>query len=180
MDDFTVYGNNFEESLQNLEKVLIRCQETNLALSYEKCKMLLTEGIVLGHHISSKGIQVDPTKIEIITSLPPPKTQREVKNLLGHASYYHRFIVNFTKLATPLFKFLVKDVDFCWDQYCQLAFETLKAELSLAPVLRGPNWSLHFHIYTDVSENSLGGVLEQKDNQDYYAIYFINKNLTPT
>ena len=74
MDDFIVYGNNFEESLQHLEKVLIRCQETNLALSYEKCKMLLTECIFLGHHISSKGIKVDPTKIEIITSLLPSKT----------------------------------------------------------------------------------------------------------
>ena len=53
MDDFTAYGNTFQEALDNLEKVLIRCQETNLALSHEKCKMLLTEGIVLGHHISS-------------------------------------------------------------------------------------------------------------------------------
>ena len=72
MDAFTVYGNNFEEALHNLEKVLIRCQETNLSLSYEKCKMLLTECIFLGHHISSKGIKVDLVKIEIITNLPPP------------------------------------------------------------------------------------------------------------
>ena len=93
--------------------------------------------------------------------------------------YYRRFIANFTNISSPLFKLLVKYVYFCWHQYCPLFFETLKVELSLAPVLRGPNWSLHFHIYTDVSENSLGGVLEQKDNQDYYAIYFINKNLTP-
>ena len=74
MDDFIVYGNNFEEALHNLEEVLIKCQETNLALSYKKCKMLLIEGIVLGHHISSKGIKVDLAKIEIITSHPPPKT----------------------------------------------------------------------------------------------------------
>lgn len=60
MDDFTVYGDTFSEALKNLEKVLIRCQESNLSLSHEKCKMLLTEGIVLGHHISAKGIQVDP------------------------------------------------------------------------------------------------------------------------
>ena len=70
MDDFTAYVNTFQESLENLEKVLIRCQETNLALSHEKCKMLLTEGIVLGHHISSQGIKVDPAKIELIVGLP--------------------------------------------------------------------------------------------------------------
>ena len=127
MDDFTVYRNNFEETLHNLEIVLIRFQEPNLALSYEKCRMLSNKGIVLGHHISSKGIKVDPAKIEIITSLTPPKTQKEVKSFLGHVGYYRRFIENFTKIAAPLFKFLFKDVNFCWDQCFQLAFETLKA-----------------------------------------------------
>ena len=74
MDDFTTYGNTFQEALDNLEKFLIQCQETNLALSHEKCKMLLTEGIVLGHHISSQGIKVDHTKIKVIVGLPSPKT----------------------------------------------------------------------------------------------------------
>ena len=73
MDEFTTYGNTFQEYLDNLEKVLIRCQETNLSLSRKKCKMLLTEGIVLGHHVSSHGIKVDPTKIEVIVGLPSPK-----------------------------------------------------------------------------------------------------------
>ena len=63
MDDFTIYENAFEEALENLEKVLIRFQEANLALSHEKCKMMLTEGIVLSHHISSTGIKVDLAKI---------------------------------------------------------------------------------------------------------------------
>ena len=76
MDDFIAYGNTFQEALDNLEKVQIRCQETNLALSHDKCKMLLTEGIVLEHHVSSQGIKVDPTKIEVIVGLQSPKTQK--------------------------------------------------------------------------------------------------------
>lgn len=72
MDDFTVYGDTFHEALANLEKILIRCQETNLALSHEKCKMLLTEGIMLRHHILANRIQVDPSKIEVLSGLPPP------------------------------------------------------------------------------------------------------------
>ena len=76
MDDFKSYGNTFQEALNNLEKVLIRSQATNLALSHEKCKMLLIEGIFLGHHVSPQGIKVDPAKIEVIVSLPPPKTQK--------------------------------------------------------------------------------------------------------
>ena len=92
MDDFIAYGNTFQEALENLEKVLIRCQETNLALSHEKCKMLLTEAIVLGHHIYSQGIKVDHAKIEVIVGLPSPKTQKEVRRFMGHVGYYHRFI----------------------------------------------------------------------------------------
>jgi hypothetical protein len=78
MDDFMVYGDTFEEALANLEKVLIRCKETNLSLSHEKCHMLLTEGIVLGHHISPVGIKVDPTKIQAISDLSIPKSQKDV------------------------------------------------------------------------------------------------------
>ena len=113
MDDFTVYGNTFEEALSNLEKVLIRCQESNLSLSHEKCKMLLTEGIVLGHHLSVEGIKVDPAKIEVIVNLPSPKTQKDVRSFLGHAGYYRRFIENFTKIIAPMFKFMVT----AWSAY---------------------------------------------------------------
>ena len=81
MDDFTVYGNTIQEALVNLEKVLIRWQDANLALSHEKCKMMLTKGIVLGHHVSSTGIKVDPTKIEVMSKLPPPQTQKKVRSI---------------------------------------------------------------------------------------------------
>jgi hypothetical protein len=71
--------------------------------------MLLTEGIVLGHHLSAEGIKVDPAKIEVIVNLPSPKTQKDVRRFLGHAGYYRRFIENFTKVANPMFKLLTKD-----------------------------------------------------------------------
>ena len=67
------------------------------------------EGIVLGHHVSSQGIKVDPSKIEVIVGLPYPKTQKEVRSFLGHAGYYRCFIENFTKIAAPMFKLLTKD-----------------------------------------------------------------------
>jgi hypothetical protein len=101
MDDFTVYGDDFQQALDNLEKVLIRCRETNLSLNHEKYRMMLTEGIVLGHHISSIRIQVDPSKIEIISRIRTPSSQKEVRIFLGHAGYYRRFIENFTRLACP-------------------------------------------------------------------------------
>ena len=72
MDDFTIYGNTFEEALENLEKVLKRCKETNLSLSHEKCFMMFTESIVLGHHILGEGIKVDKSKVEVISKLSTP------------------------------------------------------------------------------------------------------------
>ena len=75
IDDFIVYGNYFEEALENLEKVLIRCKEANISLSCEKCFMMFNEGIVLGHHISGNGIKVDSSKVEIISKLAIPNFQ---------------------------------------------------------------------------------------------------------
>ena len=88
MDDFTVHGDTFEVARDNLEKVLNRCIDTNLSLSHEKCHMLMIKGIVLGHLISSKGIQVDPKKIQIIQDLPIFTTQKDVRSFLGHIGYY--------------------------------------------------------------------------------------------
>ena len=159
MDDFSIYGNSFEHALENLEKVLKRCIEANLSLSNEKCFMMLNEGIVLGHYISFQGIKVHPAKIQIIVDLPIPQNQREVRSFLGYASYYRRFIEHFSKISLPLFKLLTKDVLFNWNENCQQAFEVLKKKLSTALVLRGPNWSLPFHIFTDASDTAVGASL---------------------
>jgi hypothetical protein len=78
-----------------------------------------------------------------------------------------------------MFGLLIKDVDFVWTNKYQTAFETLKAKLSVAWVLRGPNWTLPFHISTDASNSVIGGVLGQKQDQQSYAIYFVRKNLSP-
>ena len=164
MDDFTVYGSTFEDSLANLEKILKRCVDSNLSLSNEKCFMMMIEGIVLGHHISASGIKVDPDKIQIIDNLSKPTTQIDVRRFLGYAGYYHRFIANFSKIALPLFKLLSKDVNFNWDTDCQSAFQTLKEKLSTAPILRGPNWALPFHISTDASATAIGASLGQKEH----------------
>ena len=135
MDDFTPYGVTFEDALQNLEKVLKRCVEVHLALSTEKCHMMMNQRIVLGHFISFLGIQVNSAKILVIQTLPIPKTQTDVRSFLGHAGYYRRFIKNFSKIASPLFVLLTKNVEFKWTDDCEKAFNELKHQLSTAPIL---------------------------------------------
>ena len=76
MDDFTPYGKDFEEALKILEKVLTHCEQTQLSLSTEKCHMMMSEGVVLGHFISTDGIQVDPSKIMVIENIPTPGNQK--------------------------------------------------------------------------------------------------------
>jgi hypothetical protein len=96
MDDFSIYGKTFEDCLANLDKVLIRCREVDLVLSWEKCHFMVRKGIVLGHKILEKGIKVDKAKIEVSKQLPPPTNVKGICSFLGHAGFYRRFIQNFS------------------------------------------------------------------------------------
>ncbi|RDX81526.1 Retrovirus-related Pol polyprotein from transposon 17.6, partial [Mucuna pruriens] len=95
IDDFMVYVDSFDTCLENLFKVLTRCIDTNLVLNFEKCHFMATEGIVLGHLVSNRGIEVDKSQINIITSLPSPASMQEVCSFVGHVGFYIRFIKNF-------------------------------------------------------------------------------------
>ena len=119
----------------------------------------MTEGTVLGHTISQQGLQVDPNKIAIIQRVPPPQKVGDFWSFLGLVGYYRRFIKDFSKLASPLFGLLGKDVEFTWIDNCQEALDELKDKLVTALILRGPNWALPFHIHTDASNKSIGVAL---------------------
>jgi hypothetical protein len=116
MDDFTVYSDSFDKCLENLSLILKRCIETNLVLNYEKCYFMVEQGIVLGHVVSSHGLEVDKAKIDVISSLLYPSCVREIRSFLGHTGFYRRFIKDFSKIIAPLCKLLSKEVDFVFDQ----------------------------------------------------------------
>ena len=135
MDDFSVYGSSFEHCVKNLETVLQRCQDKNLALNLEKCHFMVTEGIVLGHKISAAGLEVDKAKVVVIKTLMPPTTIKGIRSFLGHSGFYRRFIKNFSKISRPLCRLLEKDAKFDFDELCKSAFYEIKSKLVIAPIM---------------------------------------------
>nr|GEW17761.1 reverse transcriptase domain-containing protein [Tanacetum cinerariifolium] len=122
MDDFSVFGDSFQSCLSHLEKMSKRCEDTNLCLNWEKSHFMVKEGIVLGHKISKKGIEVDKAKIDVISTLPHPTTVNGIRSFLGHAGFYRRFIKDFSKVARPITRLLEKDTPFVFSQECVDAF----------------------------------------------------------
>ncbi|CAA7054041.1 unnamed protein product [Microthlaspi erraticum] len=122
MDDFSVYGSSFAVCLSNLCRVLQRCEERHLVLNWEKCHFMVRDGIVLGHRISEKGIEVDRAKIEVMMSLQPPNSVKGIRSFLGHAGFYRRFIKDFSKITRPLTLLLCKEVKFDFDSTCWRPF----------------------------------------------------------
>ncbi|GJW67298.1 putative nucleotidyltransferase, ribonuclease H [Tanacetum coccineum] len=159
MDDFSIFGISFDHCLKNLEKMLKRYEEANLVLNWEKCHFMVKEGIVLGHKILGSGIEVDKAKIEVILILSYPTNVKAIRSFLGHAGFYRRFIKDFSQIACPMTQFLVKDAPFNFFEECIQAFDTLKRELTQAPIMIKPDWSLPFEIMCDASDYAVGAVL---------------------
>ena len=177
MDDFSVFGNSYEGGLENLRKVLERCQEKNLMLNWEKRHFMVTQGIVLGRIVSKKVIEVDKAKVELISNLPTPKCVRDIRSFLGHAGFYRRIIKDFSAIARPLCNLLAKDVPFAWSQACEVAFDKLKIMLVSPPIMRSPNWDLPFEIMCDASDYAIGVVLGQREDKKDFVIYYASKTL---
>ena len=139
MDDFLVFGDDFDNCLAHLTKILEVCLRKRLVLSWEKSHFMVREGVVLGHLVSAKGLEVDKTKIEVIQNLPLPTTLRDSRSFLRHVGFYRRFIRDVAKVSKPLTTLLCKDKDFFINKEGERAFEMLKLALIETPILQSPN-----------------------------------------
>lgn len=138
---------------------------------------MVEQGIVLGHVVSSKGLEGDKAKIDVIKSLPYPSCIREIRSFLGHAGFYTRFIKDFSKIVQPLCRLLQKDVKFDFDENCKLAFDSLKEKLISAPIIQPPNWEFPFEIICDASDRAIGAVLGQRVGRVPHVIYYASRTL---
>ncbi|GJY58402.1 reverse transcriptase domain-containing protein [Tanacetum coccineum] len=178
MDDFSVFGDSFSSCLSHLDKMLKRCEDTNLVLNWEKCHFMVKEGIVLGHKISKSGIEVDKAKVDVIAKLPHPTSVKGVRSFLGHAGFYRRFIQDFSKIARPMTHLLEKETPFIFSKECIEAFNILKKKLTEAPILVAPDWDLPFEIMCDASDYAVGAVLGQRKTKHFQPIHYASKTMT--
>ena len=133
MDDFSVFGPDFDACLVNLSLVLKRCEDKHLVLNWEKCHFMVKDDIVLGQKVSEKGIEEDRAKLEVIEKLPPPQSIKGIRIFLGHAGFCRRFIKYFSKIAKPMTNLLEKDSPFIFNEECVEAFELIKKEIDNSP-----------------------------------------------
>ena len=152
MNNFFVFGNDFKCCLAHLTKILEVCVKKGLVLSWEKSHFMVRKGVVLGHIISGKGLEVDKAKIEVIQNLTLLGIVRDLRSFLKHVSFYKRFIQDFAKVSKPLTTLLCKDKDFIIDEEGKRAFKMLKQALIEAPILQSPNWDLPCEIMCDASD----------------------------
>jgi len=132
---------------------------------------MVKEGIVLGHKISEKGIEVDKRKIEVTMQLQPPKTVKDIRSFLGHDGFYKRFIKDFSKIARLLTRLLCKENEFEFDEDCLKSFHTIKEAFVSAHVVRTPNWDYLFEIMCDASDYAVGAVLGQRIDKKLHVMY---------
>ena len=167
IDDVIIFSKSFAQHLHDLDLVFSKLRDAKLTLQPTKCNFACKQVKYLGHIINKDGIQVDPEKTQAISTFPIPKSSKQVKSFLGVCNYYRKFIQGYAKLASPLTKLTAKDIKFSWGPEQADAFQTLKQRLLSAPILVYPDFQKPFIISTDASDQAIGYVLGQRDQQGH-------------
>nr|GEW48418.1 reverse transcriptase domain-containing protein [Tanacetum cinerariifolium] len=173
-----VFGDSFSSCICHLDKMLKRCENTNLVLDWEKCHFMVKEGIVVGHKISKSGIEVDRAKVNVIAKRPHPTFVKGVRSFLGHVGFYRRFIQDFSKIARSMTHLLEKDTPFIFSKDCVKEFNILKKKLTEAPILVTLDWNLPFEIMCDASDYAVGVVLRKRKTKHFQPIHYASKTMT--
>ncbi|GJV63950.1 putative reverse transcriptase domain-containing protein [Tanacetum coccineum] len=169
IDDILIYSKDEKEHEEHLKAILELLKKEQLYAKFSKCEFWIPKVQFLGHVIDSRGIHVDPAKIESIKDWASPKTPTEIRQFLGLAGYYRRFIEGFSKIAKSMTKLTQKGIKFDWGEKEENAFQLIKQKLCSAPILALPEGSEDFVVYCDASHKGLGVVLMQREKVIAYA-----------
>lgn len=180
IDDIIIVSPTFDKHISLLKRVLNKLKMANLTINFEKSQFFRKELKYLGYIVDCNGLHADPIKTVAILNYKTPSNRKEVRRFLGTASWYRRFVPNFSSLAAPLNKLTSqgkKAPPFEWTTDAENSFKKLKECLVVAPVLSCPDYSLPFEVQTDASDFGIGAVLTQKFNGEEKVIAYMSKSL---
>lgn len=193
LDDLIIFSETYEEHLERLQMVLQRLREHNLKLSPKKCAFFKDKVKYIGHIVSKDGISPDPDKLEKVINWPRPTTPEEVRRFLGFVGYYRKFVKDFSKKARPLTDLMPAPkksskrkpkkptvTSWVWDKPQEDAFQKLKSQLAMPPVLGYPRYKEPFELHTDASMLGLGAILYQSQEGKKRAIAYASRGLSKT
>ena len=190
IDDILIYSKgSLQDHLDKVQQVFDRLRKHSLKLKLNKCQWAAKEITYLGFKVTTKGVAPDEAKVAAIKRLKPCENQRECRSLLGMVSFYRRFIPRFAEITEPLVALTKKYARFKWTEECQTAFEQIKKQLTVVPLLAHANPNKPYLLYTDASDMGIGACLCQKSEEgeswlpgipDEKPIYFISHKLTPS
>lgn len=178
MDDIITPGKTIDECLKRLENVFKRLRSAHLKLKPSKCNFFQKSAKCLGHVITEHGVETDPDKIKSVKEWPIPTTVKEVRSFVGLASYYRRYVQGFSDIARPLHQLCEKGRRFAWTTECQEAFEKLKEVLTTSIVLAYPIPGKSFTLDTDASNEAVGAVLSQIQDEKERVIAYMSKSMS--
>lgn len=177
LDDIIVFAPDFDTHIARLREVFDRLRAANLKLHPSKCSLFQRKVDFLGHTLSEAGIEVQDAKIAAVRDWPRPRDVHEVRQWMGTASYYRRFIAGFATIAAPLYALQRKDAAFHWGEAEENAFIQLKEKLTTAPILGMPTTDGLWYLDTDASDTGLGAVLSQRQNDNEVVIAYASRVL---
>ncbi len=166
LDDILIYSTSLESHISHVHQVLQTLRKHQLFAKRSKCLLFQQRIEFLGYVISANGIEMESNKVQQITSWPIPASVKQVRQFLGLAGFYRRFISNFSSIAAPLSCLTKLNTTFTWTPECDKAFNQLKQCISNEPVLMLPREREPFIIQTDASKYAIGGVLMQHDEHN--------------
>ncbi|GKD43624.1 putative reverse transcriptase domain-containing protein [Tanacetum coccineum] len=169
IDDILIYSRNKEEHEDHLRIIMELLKKEKLYAKFSKCDFWISTVQFLRHVINSQGNHVDPAKIKAVKDWASPATPTEIRQFLGLAGYYRRFIEDFSKIAKPLTELTQKNKKYIWGENQESAFQLLKQKLCEAPILALPKGNNNFIVYCDASLQGLGAALMQREKVIAYA-----------
>ena len=167
LDDILIFSPDNKTHLEHLEVVFQRLREADLKLKASKCNFFKKHIQYLGHLVSGEGIEPLPEKLEAVRKMPPPTTPKEIRQFLGLVGYYRKFVPKFADIARPLTNLTKLDVPYEWTNRCQEAFEFLKQMLLKEPILKYPDPSKPYTLFTDASKFAWACVLTQEYEHEF-------------